>query len=266
MPPEVILHIMKFMDTDSLRKITTLAKVFYELWFTSPQLWENFYSEEDYFDSRVVEILVKYVSEVKHFTAKFKHEYEGNQPLNHIMFSMYNLLTLNLAGCEIIYNVDFLQVMSNITVLNVSMCRNMSTGSLIRSVNSMPRLREFICRGNDVRVSAFSIYQAVRGLETLQKIDCCDSGVMRPWLARKLLHFCENITEFKFTTLFSLDDDRAKVSWYKLVKVKFPHVSFTQRVLDKVEEYMDECRAVRMEALLHDWVQQALEFNPPEHY
>ena len=28
-----------------------------------------------------------------------------------MMFSMYNVVDLNLAGCEIIYNVDFLQVM-----------------------------------------------------------------------------------------------------------------------------------------------------------
>ena len=136
---------------------------------------------------------------------------------------------------------------------------------MIRSVNLMPNLQVFICHGNDVRVSAFSIYQAVRGLNSLQELDCSDSGTMHLYFTRKLLYFCENVCKFKFTTLFSLDNNQSKVSWYKLVKVKFPHVEFTQRVVNKVEEYMVEWHAVRMEALLNDWVEQALKFYP-EHY
>ena len=116
--------------------------------------------------------------DVRYFTAKFKYEYTENKSMNHLLFSMYKLVKLNFTGCQIVYNVDFLQVMSDLTHLNLSRCPSMSTASLIRSVNSLSNLQVFICCGNDVRVSAFSIYQAVRGLDNLHELDCCDSGVM----------------------------------------------------------------------------------------
>ena len=253
------------MDTDTLRKITTVDERFLRMWLKYPDLWQTVYSEEEYLDTRVIELLIKHAHNVKHFNVMFKHEFAENKPLNHILFTMYNLVTLNVSGSEIIFNVDFLQIIPNVTHLDLSNCPTMSCASLIRSVNTMPNLKVFICRGNGVRVSAFSIDQAVRGLDSLEELDCSDTGTMHPYLARKLLYFCENVRKFRFTTMFSLDTDESKVSWYKLVKVKFPHVEFSQRIVDKVEEYMVECRSVRMEALLHDWVEQALEFNPEQY-
>ena len=265
MPNELLVNIMTFMDTDTQRKITTISKQFADIWEHFPQVWQTFNSEDDYLGTRVVTLLEDFVNNVCFFTAKFKYEYPGNKSLNHIFFQMYNLLKLNLAGCQIVYNVDFLQVMTNLSHLNLTRCPNMSTTSLIRSVNSLHNLEVFICRDNDVRVSSYSIYQAVRGLENLQELDCCNSEMMRPWLVCKLLFFCESVCEFRFTTLFSLDGDRAKISWYKIVKVLFPHVTFMQRVQDKVAEYMLDCKPVKMEALVEDWVQQALEFNPEQY-
>ena len=173
---------MTYMDTDTPRKITTLSKQFADILELFPQVWQTFNSEEDYLDTHIVSILEDFVSNVHFFMAKFKYEYSENKSLNHIFFRMYNLLKLNLAGCQIVYNVDFLQVMSNLSHLNLTRCPNMSTASLIHSVNSLCNLEVFICCDNNVRVSSFSIYQAVRGLENLQELDCCNSGMMRPWL------------------------------------------------------------------------------------
>ena len=141
-----------------MRKVTTTAVPFYAAWLT-PEVWKNFDSEEDCLDTYVVEILEKYTHKVLLFKAKFIHEYSGNTPLIHMLFSMYNIVNLNSAGCKIIRNVDFLQIMSGLRYLDLSKCPSMSTASLIRSVPHLTSLVEFICIGNDVRVSAFSVYQ-----------------------------------------------------------------------------------------------------------
>ena len=169
LPREMLVEIFKYLDTDSLRKITTVHEEFCITWL-SPQLWKRFNSEEDYFDTRVYEVLVNRTNKVLYFKAKFKYEYEGNMRLQHLLFSMYNLVELNLAGCEIIHNVDFLQVMSKLRSLDLSHCPGMSTVSLIRSVPNLWSLKEFICRGNDVRISAFSIYQCVHPLVGLEVV------------------------------------------------------------------------------------------------
>ena len=85
---------------------------------------------------------------------------------------------------------------------------------------------------------------------------------MRPWLARKICWFCRRLKEFYFTTQWSLDQDSSKVGWYKLVKRKCPHIKFTQKVNDKVKDYMEDCKAVRQEARLDDWVDDAVQHNP----
>ena len=41
-------------------------------------------------------------------------ECSENKSMNHLLFSIYNIVKLNLTGCQILYNVDFLQVMSNL--------------------------------------------------------------------------------------------------------------------------------------------------------
>ena len=256
-----MLEIFKHLNIDSIRKCTTTAASFYRTWLVQ-EAWEHVHSEEEYFNTHVFEILQKFTHRVKVFNVKYEHQCELNTPLNHLLFSMYNVVDLNLAGCLLIFNVDFLQVMSHLCYLDVSKCPNMSTSSLIRSVPTLSTLKDFICIGNDVRISAFSIYQCVRDLQELEKIDVCDSGTMRPWLALQLCRHCKGLKQFYFTTLWSLDEDPSKVSWYKLVKHKYPHIEFMQKVLDKVDEYMSECRAVKHEVILDEWADAAVEHNP----
>ena len=255
------MEIFRFLDTDSLRKLTTTDKVFYETWLI-PQTWEVVCSEEEYFDTRVVEILQKYTNKVMYFTAKYKYEFDENESLNSLLFSMYNLVKLNLSGCEIITNVDFLQIMYKLQELNLSECPAMSTASLMWSIPTLSTLRKFICRGNDVRVTAFSIFRCVRDLYNLEVLDMCDSGTMRPWLACKICWYCRELDKFYFTTFWSLDTNASKVSWYKLVCRKYPHVTFTQQVENKVDEYLTDCRAVQMEVRLDQWADESNEVNP----
>ena len=96
-----------------------------------PELWQTIDSDEYYLDTRVVEILEKYLHKVWVFKAPFKYEYSDNTRLNHMLFSMYNIVKLNLAGCEIIWNVDFPQIMSRLRFLDLSNCPGMSTTSMI---------------------------------------------------------------------------------------------------------------------------------------
>ena len=102
------MEIFQYLDTDSLRKLTTTHKAFYATWLI-PKCWENVQSEEEYFDTRIVEILSKHSNQVLYFKAKYEYEFEENPSLNSMLFSMYNLVKLNLSGCKIINNVDFLQ-------------------------------------------------------------------------------------------------------------------------------------------------------------
>ena len=142
---------MCYLDTDSLRKLTTTAHPFYEAWLI-PALWRSIDSEEDYFDSRVGDILEKNLHKVVFFKAQYKHEFGLNTPLNDMLFNMYNVVKLNLTGCTLVHNMDFLQIMYKLQVLNVSVCPNMSTSSLIHSMPTLGTLCQFICRGNDVRM------------------------------------------------------------------------------------------------------------------
>ena len=179
-----------------------------------------------------------------------------------MLYNMYNVVKLNLAGCTLVHNMDFLQIMYKLQELNVSECPNMSTASLVRSMPTLGTLRTFICRGNDVRVSSFSIFQCVRDLVDIEMIDMCDSGVMRPYLARKICWYCKCLKKFYFTTLWAWDTDMTKLSWYVLVKRKYPHVEFTENVKTKVREFMTDCKYVRDQVRLDDWADESNEVNP----
>ena len=196
------------------------------------------------------------------FKVQYKHEFGLNTPLNNMMFNMYNVVKLNLAGCKLVYNMDFLQIMYKLQELNVSNCPNMSTASLVRSMPTLGTLREFVCRENDVRVSSWSIFQCVRDLPDIELIDMCDSGVMRPYLARKICWYCTSLKKFYFTTLWSWDTDVTKLSWCVLVKLKYPHVEFTENVIKKAEEFMRECKYVRDHIMLEEWADASNEVNP----
>ena len=181
-----------------------------------PCMWENVYIEEDYLDTRVVTILVKYLHRVRHFRAKVLHEYPHNRPLNAMLYSMYNLVSLDLSGCGIVRNFDFLQIMFQLEILDISNCPRMSAMSVVRSVNEMRSLRVFTCKNNFI--SAFMIYQAVRGLDTLRQLDCSDSGFMRPYIAHWLMNNCKGLQKFFFTSNFNHDDDLDKLQWYIVLR------------------------------------------------
>ena len=191
-----------------MRNLSTTSRVFYAIWLM-PALWTNVFIEEDYLDTRVVTIMTKYLHKIRNFRAKIIHEYPHNRPLNTILFSMYNLVSLDLSGCAVVRNFDFLQIMFQLEILNVSDCARMSAQSLVRSVNEMRYLRIFKCQNNFI--SAFMLYQAVHGLETLCEINCCDSGFMRPYIVCWLLNNCKGVTKFSFTSNFHHDDDIDKL-------------------------------------------------------
>ena len=103
-----------------------------------------------------------------------------------------------------------------------------------------------------MRMSSFCILQYVRDLFDIKHIDMCDTGVMRPYLAHKICWFCKNLKTFYLITFRFWDADVTKVSWYVLVKHKYSHVELTEKIVNKVEEYMRECKAVRDHAMLDD--------------
>ena len=225
-----------------MRKITTTSWLFYEIWLM-PVCWTNVCIEEDYLDTRVVTILIKYLDRVRHFRAKVIHEYPHNRPLNAMLFSMYNLVSLDLSGCAVVRNFDFLQIMFQLEILDISNCARMSAMSLVRSVNEMRVLRVFICQNNFI--SAFMIYQAVCHLDTVQTVACCDSGFMRPYIARWLLNNCKAIEKFYFTSNFEHDDNIDKLQWYIILRNKFPAVQLTKEVNEKIDEYVKNCPSIR---------------------
>ena len=208
-----------------------------------PVIWEQVCIEEDYLDTRVVTIMMRYLYRIRHFTARVLHEYPHNRPLNAMLFSMYNLVSLDLNGCAVVRNFDFLQIMYQLEILDVSNCPRLYAMSLVRSVNEMRTLRVFICKNNFI--SAFMIYQAVRGLETLQEIDSSDSGFMRPYIARWLLNNCKRVKKFVFTSNFHHDDDMDKLQWYIVLRKNFPAVEFSKAVQEKIDYYVENCNMIK---------------------
>ena len=257
----MLVNIYKFLDSESIIQCG-LTNKFMRATALIPEVWKHFESEEDECGTLAMKALKLFNDKVTFLKAKYKQEQPARKKFNHVLFSLYNVVHLNLAGCQIIYNVDFLQVMKHLKYLDLSHVPTMSTSSLIRSVPTLSNLKVFIVMGNSVRVGAFTIHQCVRHLPTLEKLDCSDSGVMQPWVARKICWYGKGLKEFYFTTFWSLDNNDSKVSWYKLVKRKYPHIKFVQKVKDKVEEYIKECRAVRDEAMLDDWADDAVKYNP----
>ena len=188
-------------------------------------------------------ILIKFLDRIHHFTARVVHEYPHNRPLNAMLFSMYNLVSLDLNGCTLVRNSDFLQIMYQLEILDVSNCPNLSAMSLVRSVNEMRALRVFICKNNFI--SAFMIYQAVHGLETLKNLDSSDSGFMRPYIVCWLLNNCKGVTQFVFTSNFHHDDDMDKLQWYIVLRKKFPAVELSKEVNENIDFYVENCNMIK---------------------
>ena len=225
-----------------MRKLTTTARIFYEIWLM-PVLLEQVFIEEDYLDTRVVTILMHYLDRVRHFRAKVVREYAHNRPLNAMLFSMYNLVSLDVSGCAVVSNFDFLQIMYQLEELNVSDCPRLSAMSLVRSVNEMRALRVFICRNNFI--SAFMIYQAVCGLATLRELDCSDSGFMRPYIAHWLLNNCKGVTKFFFMSNFHHDDEIDKLQWFIVFRNKFTTVVISKAVNERIDSYVQNCNTIK---------------------
>ena len=232
-----------------MHKLSTTSRIFYEIWLL-PALWENVFIEEDYFDTWVVTILMKYLHKVVHFKAELKHEYVHNRPLNALLFSMYNLVTLDLSGCSLVRNFDFLQIMYQLEVLDVSDCTRMFAMSLVRSVNEMRSLCVFACRNNFI--SAFMIYQAVCGLDTVQVLDCSDSGFMHPYIARWLLNNCKAVRKFIFTSNFHHDDEIDKLEWYIVIHNRNPHIQFSKDVNERIDSYLTNSNIIKAWRDEHD--------------
>ena len=182
---------------------------------------------------------------VRKFKCNAKKQSSEAMPLNRLILRMSNLVEVDLSGCTLIFSMDFVKCTPLLEKLNVSKCPTISMYSMVCNLNRLTKLKVFICEGNDLRVSAYSIYQCVRTITTLTYLSCKDSGTMRPWIARLIMSECPNIKTFYFTTLFSLDTDKNKYEWYHLACIAHPHVEFTTNFEKKVVEYEDSCDRIK---------------------
>ena len=181
---------------------------------------------------------------VKHFSCNSKRQNSPGMPLNRVLLHMTNLVSLNMQGCRLLFTLDFLKCTPHIQQLNVTNCHSLSTYSLVNNLFRLEKLQVFECENNDLRVSAYSVYQAVCGVSSLTYLNCKNSGVMCPWILRMIFEECSNLRTCYFTTLFSMDTEKHKYDWYHLVRKTHPHVNFPQNVIQKVVEYEGSCARI----------------------
>ena len=158
-------------------------------------------------------------------------------PMNRIIKEFINLTYLDFSKSRLLRELDILRYLPNIVHLNVSNCQSMSTYSLIHGLKHLTNLQVFICNDNYVRVSAYSVYDAVNGLGMLRYISCEQSGNMQPWIVRRVLEQNPNLLTFLFTTYFALATEKSMYEWYEIYRITYPQVTFSHRVQQEIISY-----------------------------
>ena len=106
----------------------------------------------------------------------------------------------------------------------------------------------FKCDNNMVPVSAYSIYKALYCLEELKEVSCFNLGNMQPWIVRRILDRCPELSKFMFTTYFDLVTECSMYEWYSIVRLTYPHVEFPKRVLQKVVDFENTAARLRKDS------------------
>ena len=210
-------------------------------------MWYNVLIDSAQFPPTLIRLLFRYRHRVKSFTCSSTEENRLCKPLNRVLRDFSNLVYLNVSGCPLIYYLDFVQFTPNVTELNVSDCQNMSTASMINNLHLLGRLEIFKCNDNMVHVSAYSVYQAVEGLDNVKFISCTHSGNMQPWIVRGISSRCPKLTKFLFTTFFALATERSMYEWYTIVRNTHAHIEFPQRILQEVSDFERSSARVQQE-------------------
>ena len=234
-----------------------------EVWHKK-KLWETVRIESRYIPRLLLALLCKNERVIKHITVLSQTQCPTAMPINTLMFRMINLTYINFEGSNLLYTLNILHNTPNVMFLNVSNCQNLSTYSMIHNVKYLPDLRVLKCDYNSVHVSAYSIHQTVVDAPSLKYLSCKDSGIMQPWLIKMILQDCPELEEFYFITLFSMDSERQKYSWYEIVRKIYPHVKFGQSIIEKVIEYENSCDRIITELkqkhfwqMLDEWAEDA---------
>ena len=243
MPPEILLTIMEHYTTDSMLALAEVSPIFKKL-LHNPRLWIDVDTEEKYPKADFINMLVKYSKNIVTLKCQFQHELLWVAHLNEIIQLMSNLVSLNLSNCSVFYWAGVLQYTPKLVYLNVSNCPWMSTKSLIDGMQLLPQLKEFLCDGNSVRFSAYTIWQCVEETKKLQSLSCMQSGNMVPWLANRILSRCPELHVFHFSSDFDYDYEIMKLRWYNLMRKRFPQVEYSNDAISALEFSEKTCPRV----------------------
>ena len=196
---------------------------------------------------------------VQKFTCTSKTQERLTMPINRLIKEFPNLTYLNFSKSRLLFELDILRYLPNIVHLNVSDCQSLSIYSLIHGLKHLKNLQVFLCNDNYVCISAYSVYDAVRTIDTLKVISCVNSGNMQPWIARNIFENCPQSGKFHFTCYFALATEKSMYEWFKIVRITYPHVEYTHHILQEITSYehsskraQDELKK-KFQLLLESW-------------
>ena len=237
MCPEILLHIMKYLDMPSLLQLNATCKLFHNL-FEDKCLWGKIRWVEKVMPVRLIDGMKKNSTQIKFIRCNSTKEQDiWSSNFNRMLWSLPNLKAVNFFNCKILFEVNWLRCAPNMSTLILSGCVNMSGQSFVNGVQYLRNLKHLEIMFCGHRVVAYEVVIAVQNCQNLQILNCHETGNMRPWMVVRALRYCTVLSKFYFTSLHHNDTTQERVQWYKIVRCRYPHVTFARQVVEKVEDY-----------------------------
>ena len=149
-----------------------------------------------------------------------------------------------LDRCDVLYNLNFLTSMPQITVFVMNDCY-VDQDNMVLGIKSLIQLQHIEITNCSV-IHAFNVVEAIKNKRLLRYIDVRGTGHMKSILACVTLNKCPAIRKFLFSNLYTYDSEYDRVRWFRIVKTRFPHVTFCQDLIDRVNHYCNTDPTVKL--------------------
>ena len=200
---------------------------------------------------RFVALLQKHAHNVRSITCSASHDEDvlGDE-FTLVLKYLMNVELINFNYCKAVYDFRFLESTKNLTCLRLSRVPYVNEVYLAEGLKSLQNLKQFEMT-NVSLVCANDIIKALSNKPTLQVVNIVKTGNVRPEAALQFLQTVPNLEAFYFSSYYSQDTPDDKISWYKMLRQKFPHIKYSNTFITKVEEYEREDANVVLLKYLH---------------
>ena len=243
----MIYQIMTHLSTNDQLNLIRAYPMYEEPIWHDKRMWYHVKIDSKHLHPTVFYCLHRHRRLIHKFTCSSKMQERLTMPINRVIKEFTNLTHLDFAGSRLLYELDILQFLPKIVHLNVSNCQSLSTYSLIKGLKHLRNLQVFLCNDNYVCISAYSVYDAVRTIDSLRFISCVNSGTMQPWIVRNIFEECPKLVKFFFSTYFALATEKGMYEWFQIMRFTHPHVEFTHCVMQEIASYECSCEKAKEE-------------------